>query len=113
MEWLRMMMMMQSGLMEGWMNKMQGGTVLPVQCGNSTKWKMLTRSFLFPVECREEHKYLGTSSHWWHLDMNVNVFTLILKYTVPFLSYINEIDYYPMSTYMSVDGQGPHYLFNM
>ena len=106
-------MTVQSGLMEGWVNKMQGGTVLPVWCGSSTKWNMLTGGFLFPVECREEHEYLGASSPWWKLDMCMNVFTLILKHTVPFLSFINKIDYYPVSTYMSVDSWGPHYLFNM
>ena len=45
-EWLRMMMMMQSVLMEGWVNKMQGGTVLPMWCGSSTEVNMLTRGFL-------------------------------------------------------------------
>ena len=58
--WLKMMMMMQSGLMEGWVNKMQGGPVLPVWCGSSTKVKMLIGGFLPPVEYRDKCKCFWT-----------------------------------------------------
>ena len=44
------------GLMEGWVNKMWQGIVLPMWCGSNTKANMLPGGFLPLVEYREEHE---------------------------------------------------------